>query len=574
MAHAGAGGFAPQRGDAADHREIEAERLAATEPVLAFEDGETEDDQPVAGGGAGEDGGVGRGKRDDLEPGEGEVAGAGRPGAEAGEADGAGPAEAAAGEADRAGPRVDRPPQVAEEEAGEAEADPEQGPDRQGQRVFQRVAAAEEAGGDEGDEAREAEPARQGRRQQARAVDEEAGPRIGQAWKGEAGDGSERDDGPGRGDGAAGRQGEDDHALAGMGERRPRQGENGRDEAGGASAGVWHGRPVDRLRLVRLCGARVPCQCPGGRGRRARVRARRWAMVDTELQCVAPTGDLCGEGAVWAEAEACLYWVDINRFLVRRMDAAGAVRSWLFDEPATALALTDRPGTLLVALASRLILWRPADDGRTAFGTPLADWPRARFNDGRPDPQGRLMIGTMGNNVGPDGEGLPVPPGLGTLYRVDAAGGFTVEETGIGISNTICWSPDGGTFYFADTLANDLRAYPVDRATGALGTPRTFFAGYERGSPDGSAVDADGYIWNCRYGGGCVVRLSPEGAIDRIVELPCDNATTCTFGGPDLRTLYITTARGGGTRSERLSGSVFALPTPVPGLPERVFRLG
>ena len=297
-------------------------------------------------------------------------------------------------------------------------------------------------------------------------------------------------------------------------------------------------------------------------------------MGDPELTCVAPTGDLCGEGAVWSAAEGCLYWTDINRFLVRRLDGTGAVRSWHFDEPATALALTDRPGTFLVALASRLILWRPEDDGRVSFGAPLAGWPRVRFNDGRPDPHGRLMIGTMGNNVGPDGEDLPVAPGLGTLFRVDGNGAFAVEEEGIGIANTVCWSPDGATFYFADTLADEIRAYPFDPATGALGAPRPFLAGFGRGAPDGSAVDSAGFLWNCRYGGGCVVRLAPDGGVERVVELPCDNATTCTFGGDGLATLFVTTARGGDERPQRLAGSVFAYPAPVPGLPERAFRLG
>jgi len=292
-----------------------------------------------------------------------------------------------------------------------------------------------------------------------------------------------------------------------------------------------------------------------------------------ELRCVAPTGDLCGEGATWAAAEGCLYWVDINRFLVRRLDAAGGVRSWLFDEPAVALSLTDRPGTLLVALASRLILWTPADDGQAPIGDPLPDWPNVRFNDGRADPLGRLVIGTMGNNVGPDGEGLPVAPGLGKLYRFDARDGFAELLGGIGIANTVCWSPDARTFYFADTMANVIRAYAYDPATGEVGDGRPFFAGYARGSPDGSAVDSEGYLWNCRYGGGCVVRLAPDGRIDRVVELPCGNVTTCTFGGRDLRTLYVTTARGGQGR-ERLAGSVFAFEAPVAGLPERLFRLG
>ncbi len=289
--------------------------------------------------------------------------------------------------------------------------------------------------------------------------------------------------------------------------------------------------------------------------------------------CVAPTGDLCGEGAVWSADEGALYWTDINRFLIHRLDPRdGAVRTWLFDEPVTALALTDRPGTLLAALASRLILWTPDGDGRAPLGPPLENAGEVRFNDGRPDPLGGLMIGTMGNNVGPEGESLPVAPGLGRLLRFGPEPAFTELERGIGIANTICWSPDARTFYFADTMANEIRAYAFDPSSGALGPSRAFFAGFERGSPDGSAVDSEGYLWNCRYGGGCVVRLAPDGSVERVVEMPCANVTTCTFGGPGLRTLYITTAANGRAPDERLAGSLFALEGPVPGLPERVFR--
>lgn len=291
-----------------------------------------------------------------------------------------------------------------------------------------------------------------------------------------------------------------------------------------------------------------------------------------ELDCVAPVGDITGEGAVWSAAEGCLYWTDINRFLVHRLAVGDrSVRTWFFDEPAVAVALTDQPGVLLVALASRLLLWTPADDERR----PIAALPASgavRFNDARPCPRGTLLIGTMGNNVGPDGEPGEVAPGLGALYRY-AADGFETLETGIGIANTVAWSPDAATFYFADTLANEIRAYAHHPETGALGTGAPFFAGFERGAPDGSAIDSDGYLWNCRYGGGCVVRIAPDGGIDRVVEVPCGNVTTCTFGGIDLKTLFITTARGGAGRSERLAGSLFALEAPVPGLPERPFHI-
>lgn len=291
------------------------------------------------------------------------------------------------------------------------------------------------------------------------------------------------------------------------------------------------------------------------------------------LDCVAPVGDITGEGAVWSAAEGCLYWTDINRFLIHRLSVSDrSVRTWFFDEPAVAIILTDQPGTLLVALASSLLLWTPADDERRPVAA-LPDGKAVRFNDARACPRGTLLIGTMGNNVGPDGESGEVAPGLGSLYRF-AGDNFETLETGIGIANTVAWSPDGGTFYFADTLANEMRRYDHDVATGALGAGRTFFAGFGRGQPDGSSVDSEGYVWNCRYGGGCVVRIAPDGSIDRVLEVPCANVTTCTFGGVDLKTLFITTARGGSGRSERLAGSVFAFEAPLAGLPERPFSLG
>lgn len=297
-------------------------------------------------------------------------------------------------------------------------------------------------------------------------------------------------------------------------------------------------------------------------------------MAEFGLRCAVPAGDICGEGAVWSEDQRRLYWTDINRFLVHALrEDDGSVLTWQFDEPAVAVALTERPGVLLVALASRLILWTPADDAREAFGSPLADWPRARFNDGRPDPAGRFWIGTMGNNVGPDGEPLPVPEGRGQLMRWARDGSFAVLERGIGISNTVCWSPDGRSFYFGDTLKNEIRVYDFDPGGGGIGAPRPFLAGFGRGKPDGSAIDSAGCLWNCRYGGGCVVRVRPDGTVDRVVEMPVRNVTTCTFGGPGLRTLYITTARDAEGPHERLSGSLFAMPAPVPGLPERRFRL-
>ncbi len=95
----------------------------------------------------------------------------------------------------------------------------------------------------------------------------------------------------------------------------------------------------------------------------------------------------------------------------------------------------------------------------------------------------------------------------------------------------------------------------------------------ERGVPDGSAIDADGYLWNCRYGGGCILRIAPDGSLDCIIEMPVTNITTCCFGGPELSTLFITTARAGAPAGERLAGGLFKIETSVRGLPENRFRI-
>jgi sugar lactone lactonase YvrE len=288
--------------------------------------------------------------------------------------------------------------------------------------------------------------------------------------------------------------------------------------------------------------------------------------------CVAPAGDRCGEAPVWHAGEGALYWVDINRFLLHRYDEATAsVKSWFFEEPVTALALTNRDDHLLVALGSRLVLWNTRTNERMEHGFTLPGWPAVRLNDGRADPRGSFWVGSMRNNVHADGSAGEAGGSDGVLYRIDGDGSMVELLRGICISNTLCWSPDRTRFYFADTPTNTVCVYDYDALNGTLGEPRVFFAGFERGLPDGSVTDADGYLWNARYGGGCVVRVAPDGRIDRIVDVPAHNVTSCAFGGADLHTLYITTAGADAPPGDRLGGSLFALRTGVAGLSENRF---
>jgi len=283
-----------------------------------------------------------------------------------------------------------------------------------------------------------------------------------------------------------------------------------------------------------------------------------------EPVCVAPAGDVCGEGVVWHAAHRAAYWTDINRFLIHRFTLVDeCVRTWFFNEPVTAVTLTDRDDTLAVVLGSGVILWEPI------FA--LKGWPRVRLNDARADPRGSLWLGSMRNNVHADGSASAAGGRDGALYRLDPDGTVTLWCSDIGIANTLAWSPDKRRFYFGDTLQNVVWAYDYDAATGSISNRRPFLEGFHRGLPDGSCVDTEGYLWNCRHGGGCIVRSAPSGEIDRVIDMPVQNITTCTFGGADGKTLYVTTARPEAPAFERLAGGLFAIRTDVAGQAENRF---
>lgn len=285
------------------------------------------------------------------------------------------------------------------------------------------------------------------------------------------------------------------------------------------------------------------------------------------VKCAVPAGDRCGEGAVWHDFEQALYWVDINRFLIHRFDpSTGNVCTWQFSEPVIALTLTAQSDVLLVVFASRIALWKPTTNTEVGEIFRLATAPTMRCNDARVDPRGSLWMGTMLNNVGPDGEDLQLSWKDGVLYRIDPDGKTSEWKHNVGISNTLAWSPDATTFYFADTPANVIYAYDYDIASGAIGRERIFLKDAP-GRPDGSVIDAEGYLWTARPGDSSVIRISPARDITERVPLPSSRPTTCIFGGPYLRTLFITSAAS----EHRLAGSVFSFETDVPGLPPARF---
>lgn len=288
------------------------------------------------------------------------------------------------------------------------------------------------------------------------------------------------------------------------------------------------------------------------------------------VECVLEAGCGVGESAVWSSEDRALLWVDITGRRVHRLEVEGGRHdTWPVPDLATSVGLRAGGG-LVVGLRKSVQLF---DLDRLA---PLAeiepDRPANRLNEGRVAPDGSLWVGTMEDNLAPDGTERRLGAPAGRLLRVDPSGAVTALTDDIyGITNTMIWQ--GDRFVTADTTANALYAY--DLRDGALGERRPFGAPIARGVPDGSCLDAEGFVWNARFAGGCLVRLAPDGSVDRVVDLPCTNPTSCAFGGEGLATLYVTSARFA-LPSERIAeapfeGGLFACDVGARGLPEPRF---
>ena len=283
--------------------------------------------------------------------------------------------------------------------------------------------------------------------------------------------------------------------------------------------------------------------------------------------CVLDARASLGESPVWSVAEQALYWVDINAPSLNRFDpATGANLAMPMPESIGCVALRERGG-LIVALRGGV--WIARADG--ALERKLADAPydtaTHRFNDGRCDRQGRFFAGSM--NEKRDANSA-------SLSRIDADGRIATALTDMMISNGLAWSPDGRTMYHADTPTLTVHAFDYDTAAGSASNRRVFHRFDDpKHRPDGAAVDSEGCYWTAFYGGGHVARLSPAGEVLALYPVPATCPTMCAFGGRDLATLYLTSARQLRSAEELArhprSGGLFAMRVSVPGLPEPAF---
>ena len=277
-----------------------------------------------------------------------------------------------------------------------------------------------------------------------------------------------------------------------------------------------------------------------------------------------------GEGITWSSVDCCVYWLDIKPKSVLYKIDLYSNKLETFDLPEFVTASSIISNNEIALVSNNGV--NKFDFNTNSYERIIdveKDIPTNRSNDGASDAKGRLWFGTMQNNFNQDGSAKSLNAKSGSLYCL-SDNKINIVEKNLGIPNTFVWSPDNTKFYFADTVEGSLLEYKFNLDEGILSDKKNFF-NFDRGTPDGSTIDSEGFIWNCRWGGSCVVKIDPKGRVDQIYELPVENVTNCAFGGNDLKTLFITTANN--SDKNKYDGSLFALNVNTPGIEDNKFKI-
>lgn len=290
-----------------------------------------------------------------------------------------------------------------------------------------------------------------------------------------------------------------------------------------------------------------------------------------EIKAIVDCNTSLGEGPLWDVREQKIYWLDSLGNKVFRANADGSrVEKWDLPQKVGSMALREKGGAIL-SLQEGLYAFDFGTGKLTLLVNPEPGKPRNRLNDGKVDRRGRFVFGSMDTQE---------TDKSGALYRLDTDLSVHKLEDGIIVSNGPCWSPDNKTFYFSDSWSMELSAYDWDDVTGTPSRKRTFTA-FEKGQretgvPDGATVDAEGCVWSAAIFSGELRRYTPDGKLERAVQIPVRNATSLIFGGPNLDIIYFTTVGQihlpGLPNDPPPGGSLFAIHgLGIKGLPEPRF---
>lgn len=297
------------------------------------------------------------------------------------------------------------------------------------------------------------------------------------------------------------------------------------------------------------------------------ITERPSAIGRDDVQCAVPASAYLGEGPCWCPEHGRLYWVDILAPAIHVSDVStGLTEIRSMPELVSAIA-PRRRGGFVVATQGGIKAVDLATGSTSLLAAPESDGPGNRLNDAKCDSRGRFWVGSMALDASPD---------RGKLYRLDPDGKVHVMGRRVHVSNGLGWSPDDKIFYFVDSGRATIWAYDFDVESGTIENRRTFVVvPQNQGNPDGLTVDSEGYVWVAHWDGWRITRYAPDGGVDRIVNLPVPRPTSCTFGGPDMKTLFVTTARirlsAQQLAEAPLSGSVLAVSVGIRGLSDHTY---
>lgn len=257
-----------------------------------------------------------------------------------------------------------------------------------------------------------------------------------------------------------------------------------------------------------------------------------------EISCVVDAGAELGEGTIWDPVASVLWWIDIYGPTIHCYNpVSGESRKWQAPEYLGCIGLRASGG-LVVTMASGFYFFDPVTGAFTPIADPEPELPDTRFNDGKPDRFGHFWSGSMFEASG------KTPQMIGSLYRLGSDGTIKKMLGGIGCSNGLAFSPNGRVMYFTDSYTHLVWTFDYAPEAGVIANRRVFIDLTDQGYiVDGSTVDASGNYWLTVPFKGKVLAFDPHGKQIAEIDMPCDLPTCCEFGGPDLRTLYVTTAR-------------------------------
>lgn len=276
-----------------------------------------------------------------------------------------------------------------------------------------------------------------------------------------------------------------------------------------------------------------------------------------DYQCV------IGENPLWHPIEERLYWTDIPTGRMFRYNPTAGEHEQFYQGQIVGGFTIQAEGTLLLFMARGAVkVWRNGE--LIGVLEEIPDERDSRFNDVIADPEGRVFCGTM-----------PTEDRLGRLYQLHTDGELIKLLDGIGTSNGMGFTPDRKCMYYTDSSKRAIYVFDYDQNSGIISNQNTFIVVPEgEGVPDGMTVDAEGYLWSARWGGGCLVRYSPDGSEERRIHFPVKNISSVTFGGKDYTDIYVTTAGGNNRKEEGASaGALFRINLGIKGVPEFFSRV-